>query len=216
MMLSKRRTTNILLLINLALVLFIAIRAGSVDFEPAARATEPLTIRILDQSSPAWPDTLVLNDFEKTNDVMNMYDQGGEYSLLMSSDHVTHLNSSLMIDKVRESNIELATIHFPRQWNGYSALELDIYNDSDENGTLWVRVGSQYDARRFYPKSQKYARAFIISPGSNTVSIPVRDIAKAFGSLPKRKSIHLNIPANGGRQFYLDFLRLVRHDGTDE
>ena len=215
-MLRKRRTTNILLLINVALVLFIAIRAGSLDYKPAARATGPLTIRILDQSSPIRPDTLLLNDFEKINDIMNMYDQGGEYRLLTSSEHATHATSSLLIEKVRESNIELATVHFPRQWDGYDALEIDIYNPSEENGSLWVRIGNQYDARRFYLRSQKYARSFVISPGAGTVSIPVSDIVKAFGSMPRRKSIHFNFPAGGSDRFYLDFLRLVRHDGTDE
>lgn len=215
-MLDTRRTTNILLLINLALVLFIAIRAGSLDYKPAARATQPLTIKILDQSSPVRPDTVILNDFEKTNDLMNMYDQGGKYSLLLSPELATHGTSSLQIDKVRKSNIELATVHFPKQWDGYKALEFDIYNASDENGTLWVRIGSQYDARRFYPKSQKYARSFVLSPGANTLSIPLRDIEAAFGSIPKRKSIHFNFPAGDGGRYYLDYLRLVRHDGTDE
>jgi len=211
-MLEKRRTTHILLLINLALVLFVIVRSGSENVDPKARATEPLTIRILDQPPPANPDTLILNDFEKTNDRMNMYDQGGEYTLELSPDHTTHGKSSLRLIKEPKSNIELATVHFPRQWNRYDALELDVFNDSDSVGTLWIRVGSQYDARKFYVKSQKFSRAFALNPGGNTIVIPVHDISKAFGRLPKHKSLHFNFTADDGGRYYLDYMRMVHHD----
>ncbi len=213
-MLNKRKTSNVLILINLALALFIIVRAGSADIEPIGRLASPLAITVLDQPAPVFSDTLILNDFEKINDMMNMYDQGGEYTLDLSGDHHTHGNSALLIDKELESNIELATVHFPRQWKGYVALELDVYNDSDNGGTVWIRVGSQYDARRFYDRSQKFAKAYPLTPGENTISIPIHDIAEAFGKLPLRKSLHFNFPAGEGKQIYLDFMRLVRHDGT--
>jgi hypothetical protein len=203
------------LLINLALVLFITIRAGSEDINPPARATEPLTIRVLDHK-PYFPDTLILNDFEKLNDIINMYDQGGEYTLSQSKEHATHLTTSLLIEKVPESNIEMATVHFPRQWDRYDALQLDVYNDSESEGTLWLRIGSQYDSNRFYLKSQKYARSFLLTPGANTITIPVGDIIKAFGRLPQHRSMHFNFPASDGRRYYLDYLRMVQYDSTDE
>ena len=211
-MLEKRKTTHVLLLINLVLVLFIIIRSGSESVEPRARAAVPLTVRILDQPPPARPDTLMLNDFEKANDRMNMYDQGGEYSLELSSLHATHGKSSLLLIKEPSSNMELATVHFPRQWNLYDALELDVFNASDIAGTLWIRVGSQFDARRFYVKSQKFSRAFVLGPGANTIVIPVADIAAAFGRLPQRKSLHFNFTAGDGGRYFLDYLRMVSHD----
>lgn len=215
-MLNKRRTTHILLLINLALILFVIIRAGSADIVPKSRVSEPLTIRLLEQPANAAVDTLILNDFEKANDLMNMYDQGGEYSLSLSGEYSTHRNSSLLIEKVPESNIELATVHFPRKWELYDAFELDIYNDSDSEGTVWLRVGNQYDARRFYIRSQKFSRAYPLSPGANTVIVTVDDIAKAFGRLPKRKSLHLNFPPGGGERYFLDYMRMVRHDDANQ
>jgi len=211
-MLEKRRITYILLLINLALVLFIIVRSGSDKVDIKTRTADPLTIRLLDQPPPAHPDTLILNDFEKTNDRTNMYDQGGKYTLALSPDHVTHGRSSLLINKKSESNIELATVHFPRQWNSYKTLELDIFNDSDKPGTLWIRLGSQYDARKFYVKSQKFSRDFVLKPGENTIVIPIHDMAKPFGRLPKRKSLHFNFPAGDGGRYYLDYLRVVDHD----
>lgn len=213
-MLSNRQTSYVLLLINLALVLFIIVRSGSADIEPKGRLKNPLTITVLDQPERILPDTLVLNDFEKTNDMMNMYDQGGEYRLSLEENHHTHGRSALLIDRKAGSNIELAAVHFPRYWKGYKALQLDIYNDSERDEALWIRVGNQYDARRFYQRSQKFARSFLLAPGENTISIPIKDIADAFGTLPLRKSLHFNIPAGDGERFFLDFMRLVRYDGT--
>jgi hypothetical protein len=148
--------------------------------------------------------------------MMNMYDQGGEYSLSLSAERPTHGISSLLLNKELESNIELATVHFPRQWKSYDILELDIYNDSDDDGALWFRIGSQYDARKFYVRSQKYAEEFLLRPGANTISIPVRDVVEAFGKLPHRRSIHLNFPSGGGQRYFLDFLRMVRHDSSNQ
>lgn len=214
-MVQKRATSYVLLLINLALILFISIRAGSSDFERRGRLTQPLSIWIL---NPPWvprPDTLILNDFEKWNDMMNMFRQGGDFSMVLTGDHATHADSSLVITKHHDDNIEVATVHFPRNWNGYERLEFDIYNDGEAAATVWLRIGSQFDARRFYLSSHKYAKPFVLAPGANTVSIPLSDIREAFGSLPERKSLHFNFPADGGRRYYLDFLRLVGHDSTD-
>jgi hypothetical protein len=215
-MLNHRRTTYILLAINLALIIFIIARSGSARIEPHAHLAEPMQIRVLDQPPPNLPDTLLLNDFEKINDRMNMYDQGGKYKKSASTEHATHGKWSLLIEKKQDENIELATIHFPKRWDTYDALELDVYNDSRTNGTLWLRVGSQYDARRFYPKSQKYARAFELTPGANTIVVPVADIVKAFGRMPARKSIHFNFPSGGGERYFLDYLRMVRHDSQNQ
>lgn len=215
-MLKSRTTTYTLLVINFALILFIAIRAGSADIVARAKLDKPLTIRVLEQPPPVYPDTLLLNDFEKENDRMNMYDQGGEYTLTLAGDHVTHGRSALLIDRNPEVNMELATVHYPRSWQTFDRLELDIYNDGDTDAAIWLRVGSQYDARRFYPRSQKYSQDFLLKPGMNTIAVPIADIIKAFGSMPQHKSLHLNIPPGGGQKLYLDYLRLVKNDGTNE
>ena len=213
-MLNNRKTTYILLMITFALILFVGFRSGSADIVSRTRAAGPLSIRILAQPSPPHPDTLILNDYEKLNDRMNMYDQGGDYRLNPGRDHATHGQYALVIDRNLGSNMELATVHFPRQWTGYDALEFDLYNESEVPGTVWVRVGSQFDARRFYPRSQKFARAFSLRPGPNTISIPIDDIRRAFGILPARKTLHFNFPADGGGKYCMDFLRLVKHDGS--
>jgi hypothetical protein len=171
-----------------------------------------LEIEVLESPAPDLPDTLVLNDFEKVNDMMNMYDQGGEYKLSLNGQHRTHGQTALLIDRDAGSNMELATVHFPRQWKTYDALELDIFNGAEVEGGLWVRIGSQYDARKFYVKSQKYAHDFALKPGANTISIPINDIAGAFGKIPYRKSIHLNFTSGGPDRYYLDYLRLVHND----
>jgi hypothetical protein len=213
-MLDKRITTYILLLATFGLILFVGFRSGSADIASQARASGPLSIRVLDQPPPRQQDTLILNDYEKINDRMNMYDQGGDYRLSLGRDHATHGHYALVIDRNPGSNMELATVHFPRQWTGYDVMEFDLYNDSEIPGTIWVRVGSQFDARRFYPRSQKFARAFSLRPGPNTISIQMDDIRRAFGKLPTRKTLHFNFPADGGGRYYMDFLRLVKHDGT--
>jgi len=215
-MLERRNTSYILLAVNMALIIFIIIRAGSADPEILTRTSASLQIRVLESPPPATPDTLVLNDFEKINDRMNMYDQGGEFSLSLSDRHVTRGKSSLLIERDPQSNIEMATVHFPRQWQYYDSLQVDVFNHSQSEETLWIRIGSQFDARRFYVRSQKYSKAFPLSPGENTVSIPVADITAAFGRLPYRKSLHFNFPPGKGAKFNFDCLRLIRHDGSDK
>ncbi len=214
-MLKSKRTTYILLAVNLALVVFIILRAGSKSMVAETRNGRPLDIRRVTPVPGPQPDTLVLNDFEKWNDRMNMYWQGGEFTTALSKRYVTHGETSLEIERRPSENIELATVYFPKDWIGYDRMQFDLYNDSDAKASVWVRLGDRYDAKKFYIASQKYAHDFLLQPGWNTVSIPLTDIIAAFGSLPHRKSLHFNFPPGGGRM-YMDYLRLVRDDGAHD
>ncbi len=214
-MLNSKRTTYILLAVNLALVVFIIIRAGSKTVDAQTRNPRPFGIHRVAPVPGPGPDTLVLNDFEKWNDRMNMYWQGGEFTTALSKRRVSHGATSLEIERRPDENIELATVHFPKDWAGYDRMQFDLYNDSDTKSSVWVRLGDRYDAKKFYIASQKYAHDFLLLPGWNTVSIPIKDIVAAFGSLPQRKSLHFNFPPGGGR-LYMDYLRLVRDDGADD
>jgi hypothetical protein len=210
-MLKKRLAILILLTLNAVLILFILFRSGSAVAPVGGGSTVPLRITNLAALEPK-PDTLILNDFEIAPDLVNMYRQGGEFTMTIIASHATHGRHALLFEKKNEANIEVATIDFPRNWQGYQRLEFDVYNGGGTPGTIWLRVGSQYDSRRFYVKSQKFARAFPLKPGANTVVVPLEDIRRAFGQLPKNKSLHFNIPAQGGETLYLDFVRLVRDD----
>jgi hypothetical protein len=211
-MLERRFTALILLGIDLGLALFLVLRAGSAQAPRGLGSAPPLAIVHL-ATIEHRPDTLILNDFEIPADLVNMYRQGGEFAMSIVTDHATHGGHSLLFDKKDEDNVEVATIVFPRNWQGYDRLEFDVYNAGIELGSLWLRVGSQFDSRRFYAKSQKYARGFPLKAGPNTIVIPLEDIRRAFGQIPYYKSLHFNIPAGGGRRLYLDYVRLVRHDG---
>lgn len=215
-MLASRRTSYLLLVINLALILFIMIRAGSEEIDLKARNPRPLTFHKIEPVEYPGPDTLILNDFEKANDATNMYWQGGEFTKRLTSEHVFRGARSLMIDRDIDENIELATVHFPVDWDGYDFLEFDLFNDSDSTAAIWVRMGNRYDAIRFYVSSQKYSQDFALYPGWNTISIPLADIAEAFGTVPARKSLHFNFPPGRSGRFFFDFMRVIRHDGSDE
>ncbi len=204
------------MIINLALIFFIIIRAGSREVEGWARNPRPLEVHILGTPPISIPDTLILNDFERPNDLTNMYRQGGEFEKKLSEQYVSHGATSLRISGPAIENIELATVHFPKEWQAYKALEIDLYNASDTAASVWIRMGNRYDERRFYISSQKYAGDFLLRPGWNTVSIPLRDIEAAFGSIPDRKSLHFNLPPGGSGLFYMDYLRLVRNDSSDK
>lgn len=210
-MLEKRLTVFILLGVNIALILFILLRSGSEAVPTDRAATVPLQIVHL-AALDHKPDTLILNDFEIPPDLVNLYPQGGEFATTLVAEHATHGRHALRFEKKNEANIEVATINFPRNWQGYHRIEFDVYNGGSTSGTIWLRVGSQYDSKRFYVKSQKFARAFPLKPGANTVAVPLDDIRRAFGQLPQNKSLHFNIPAGGGERLYLDFVRLVRDD----
>ena len=207
---NSRLTSYILLFVNLVLVMFIMTRAGSEDIAPNIRHNPPLEIRHLTATTFSFPDTLTLNDFEKYNDMTNMYPQGGRYDLSLDSGHVTHGRHSLLIKRDSVNNMELATVHFPQNWAGYDFLQFDLYNDSENEGSVWVRFGNMFDNKRFYINSQKYRRDFLIKPGTNTISIPMTDIISSFGRIPQHKSLHINFPADGGTRYFMDHLRLVR------
>ncbi len=211
-MLEKRLTALVLAAINLGLILFILLRAGSAEAPHGSGSSTPLRVTHL-SALENKPDTLILNDFEIPPDLVNMYRQGGDFAMTIVGDHATHGNHALLFEKKETENIETATITFPRNWQGYDRLEFDVFNAGSSPGTIWLRVGSQFDSRRFYVKSQKYARGFPLKPGPNTIMIPLEDIRRAFGQMPHYKSLHFNIPAQGGERLYLDYVRLVRHDG---
>lgn len=210
-MLKKRLTVLILLGIDVALILFILFRSGSDEAPTGGVSAVPLRVTNL-ATLELKPDTLILNDFEISADLVNLYRQGGEFAMTIAARHATHGAHALLFEKKNEANIEVATINFPRNWQGYDRLEFDVYNDGEAPGSIWLRVGSQFDSKRFYVKSQKLARDFVLKPGANTVVVPLEDIRRAFGQLPPYKSLHFNIPAQGGQRLYLDYLRLVRGD----
>jgi len=206
----------VLMGVNLALVLFVMIRAGSGETDLKARNTRPLTFHKIEPVETAPTDTLILNDFEQPNDRTNMYWQGGDFTTALASMQVSHGEKSLTVTRDISENIELATVHFPKDWDGYAALEFDLYNDSDDTAAVWVRLGNRFDASKFYISSQRYARDFAVSPGWNTISIPLADIAAAFGTIPHRKSLHFNFPPGGSGRFFMDYLRVIQHDSSDE
>ncbi len=210
-MLDRRITTLILLVISLGLVLFIFLRSGSATAPLKDTRGAPILISPV-PNQVIKPDTLVLNDFEIPPDLVNVYRQGGHFSMTLELAHATHGQRALFVDKKRESNIEVATTAFPRDWQGYDRLEMDVYLDDTASATLWVRMGNQFDSKRFYAKSQKFARSYPLHPGPNTISIPFDDIRRAFGQIPQYKSLHFNIPVQGGTRLYFDYLRLVRND----
>ncbi|MCP4567079.1 MAG: hypothetical protein GY841_05825 [FCB group bacterium] len=208
-MLNKRLTSYVLLFINLVLALFVITRVGSDTIVAHTPHNNPLTIRVLSGGSPP-PDTLVLNDYENHNDMTNMYPQGGSYRLSLSPEHATDGRYALMIDRSVLDNMEMATVHFPRDWEGYGFLQFDLYNDSEVDGSVRLRIGNVFDNKRFYVNSQKFGRSFLLRPGPNTISIPMADIHASFGHLKYYKSLHFNFQPEGGKRYFLDGLRLVR------
>jgi hypothetical protein len=211
-MANSKITTTFLLIINLALALFIIQRSsGGVDLAAPGEKTE-FVIREFSSPEAPPPDTLLLCGYERVNDMWNMYPQGGEYELSLTDRHVTQGSRSLLIDKVRESNIEMALIHFPKNWEPYDLLLFDIYNGADDNATVRLRIGNYYDEVRFYVDSQKYAESFVLVPGANTITVPLADVRNVLNVDVFRKSLHFNFPADRGEELYLDNLRLVRDE----
>ena len=209
-MLDKRLTSYILLFVNMVLVLFIITRTENGDILPNTGKFEPLGLEFVASDSSARTDTIILNDYEQYNDLSNMYPQGGEYELSLSTDHVTYSAHSLLIDRGNPNNMELATVHFPRDWDGFDFIEFDLYNDSDQRGGVWLRIGNRFDNQRFYDNSQKYKKSFVLHPGPNKIKISIDEVRQVFGRMPYYKSLHFNFPADGGARYFMDHLVLVR------
>jgi len=209
-MFENRKFSYLLIIINALLISFIVMRSDSSIVPEMPEELGPLTIIAIDTTAAVQPDTLMLMDFESERALANIYDQGGVFSLHLADAKHTHGKHGLLMSKDHASNCEFAITYFPWNWGGYDFFEFDIYNDSKENGSIWVRIGDNFDSKKFYIRSQKYAKGILIVPGANTISIPISEIVDKFGYMPARKSLSINFPANDGYRYVLDFFRVVR------
>jgi hypothetical protein len=68
--------------------------------------------------------------------------------------------------------------YFPRDWRGARALQVLIANPESTPVELNVRIDdAQYDYR--LDLADRYDRAFLLSPGTNRIEIPLSDVAAA-------------------------------------
>lgn len=68
---------------------------------------------------------------------------------------------------------------FPRDWRGYSFFSFNIFNESQEPLKMTCRIHDKWHRARGNKYSDRYNRSFTLSPGWNSIRIPLADIASA-------------------------------------
>ncbi|MBN1958849.1 MAG: hypothetical protein JW773_11680 [Desulfuromonadales bacterium] len=100
---------------------------------------------------------------------------------------------------------------FPRNWQDYSAVSLQVFNPDQEQLQLHLRI---HDHAHNNAYSDRYNASFGISPGWNHLKVPLKDVSAA----PKTRSFDLTRVAGLGvfvgklerpRTIYLDDVRLI-------
>lgn len=100
---------------------------------------------------------------------------------------------------------------FPRNWQGYNAVSLEVFNPDPEALQLHLRI---HDHAHDNAYSDRYNASFEISPGWNHLMVPLKDVAKA----PKTRPFDLTRVTGLGvfvgklerpRTIYLDDVRLI-------
>ncbi len=158
-----------------------------------------------------------LVDFETPAD-LNIF-EFRNHSAALSDQHATHGAHSLKI----AANEYLTTFRLPHDWSGYDALELDIFVEGDApvSGSLLIADAIWDKSDRSY--WNRHNAAFNLSPGVNTLSIPVNGLYRGeSGSRgndiksnidPKqitRFDIGFSAKGASSAALYLDHLRLTK------
>jgi hypothetical protein len=115
------------------------------------------------------PKELVLFDFETDAELDHLHWQCFTlYSL--SDEHISHGGRSLKLELYPSNWPGLTPKLAVRDWRGFKAVRLDVYNPSLKDVQITVRI----DDRKDYPDyADRYNKAFILLPGLNNLSIPL-------------------------------------------
>ncbi|OGS17835.1 MAG: hypothetical protein A2219_00055 [Elusimicrobia bacterium RIFOXYA2_FULL_50_26] len=168
------------------------------------------TIRLVDATPRHIPPVLILNDFETQEDLNAWFVRGHEthrVAMELSARHVTHGRHCLKIEWRAQRWTELVSVHFPRRWQAYGRLCLDVYNPGPGALRMEFRIGDYFDTQNFHPVSSRFIATKTIGPGRFTVVFKSGELQNKIALESPKKIIHLRI-IDPGRIAYVDALRL--------
>jgi len=150
----------------------------------------------------------LLCDFEAESELDQFCWRCGQLFSL-SGEHATHGRRALRLWMAPARHTGLLSGVARRDWSGFRALCLDVYNPQPQPLQLTVRI----DDRPWRPPyCDRYERPFSLAPGPNLVRIPLETLVTSGTGRPLELSniwlfylyLHLESPT----VLYLDYLRL--------
>jgi hypothetical protein len=160
-------------------------------------------------SGDSIPELIIL-DFESDSD-LNRVSWKCHTLLNLDENHATNGKKSLRLELYPSEYPGFAPIFEQKDWRDYNYLCLDVYNPSDKNQKIVIRI----DDRKDFPNyDNRYDMNFKLKPGKNNIRIPLDTL---ITSGTKRKldlsKIHrliiFMVHPLQKVVLYLDFIRLV-------
>jgi hypothetical protein len=160
--------------------------------------------------SSGTPNEKMLFDFETDADLDQIHWRC--FTLLkLTKAHATHGSRSLQLELYPSDYPGLEPKLNEKYWRGCKALSFDIFNPTDSEQDISIRI----DDRKDYPDfADRYNKKFILKPGPNGIRIPL-DTLIATGTKRKldlrsiyRLLIFMRNPQEK-QVLYIDYLRLL-------
>lgn len=165
-------------------------------------------------------DMRVLHDFESADEFRAW--EFKKASAQLSDKHVTHGKSALSI----AANEYMANFR-SQDWSGFDSLDVDIFAETDEPVAVSLLIADQAWRAKNGSYWNRYNGAFNLSPGANTLSIPVGGLYRGEAG-SRNNDIKSNIDPktiirfdigfstrSGKGTLYLDHMRLVKESRPD-
>ncbi len=116
------------------------------------------------------PEHYLLFDFESDADLDRLV-WTCKTQLALSEHHVTHGKKSLRMDLYPSEYPGLISRRLDmRNWEGFTQLSFDVFNESEKTVRLGVRIDDRDDFPQF---DDRYNKSFFLPPGLSTIVLPL-------------------------------------------
>jgi len=127
----------------------------------------------------------VLADFSAPFEV-SRWQGGSVVTIVRDGDHAS--DDILKIDFTTERYSGVSLQHFPRDWQGYTVLQLEYYNSSEESIYITCRIHDRAHVEGDQSYSDRFNRQIQLHPGWNDFQIRIQDVVNA----PKNRQMDIN------------------------
>jgi len=155
-------------------------------------------------------EELLLYDFESES-VFDQFHWKCHTLFSLSDNYPAHGKKSLKLECFPSSYPGLSPALKHHDWRDYQTLCLEVYNPASETIKLTLRIDDKKEALEY---SERYNKSFLITPGANSLKIPLNSLATSITNRPLelkniyRFLIFMSHPKKK-HVLYLDYFRLV-------
>jgi len=168
--------------------------------------------RVVIDDGIAWKQFPVLSDFETPFELSRWTSRSS-----ISTDHgiARQGRASLRVPLTTQQYSGASLQHFPSRWEGYAALHLSIYNESENPLAISISIHDEkhMQSGRAYP--DRFTAHFFLQRGWNDIDIPLEQIRNApahrmldLESVRDLSVVAIALPAP--RVIHIDDVRLTR------